>query len=92
MNIEWKLKIDTERYEEIIGNVKSVEDLYTKTKYGYFDLMIYEGGLEDIQNDYYDEELYEEEIFGMDVKDFLETLKDYDDDFDYNSIEVKEIV
>ena len=25
-------------------------------------------------------------------KSFLETLKDYDDDFDYNSIEVKEIV
>ena len=29
------------------------------------------------------EEGYEEEIFGMGVKDFLETLKDHDDDFDY---------
>ncbi len=51
--------------------------------------MIDDGGLEVIQEDYYDEddgydeEGYEEEIFGMGVKDFLETLKDHDDDFDY---------
>ena len=89
MNIQWKLKIDDVRYEEELMNVESVEDLYTKTKYGYFDLMINGGGLEVIQDDYYeedgsyDEEGYEEEIFGMGVKDFLETLKDHDCDFDY---------
>ena len=89
MNINWKLKIDNETVREYLTDISEVYDLYTKTKYGYFDLMIDGGGFEDIQCDYYDEDMnydeegYEEEIFGMGVKDFLETLKDHDDDFDY---------
>jgi|TARA_B100001971_G_C18170401_1_gene526764 hypothetical protein len=93
MNIQWKLKIDDVRYEEELMNVESVEDLYNKTKYGYFDLMIYEGGFDtDYGSEYekhydddgnFDEEGYEDEVFGMDVKDFLEQLKYCDGDFDY---------
>tara|TARA_Y100000590_G_C15265078_1_gene842780 strand:- start:132 stop:416 length:285 start_codon:yes stop_codon:yes gene_type:complete len=89
MNIKWNLKIGNKTTRESLTDISEVYDLYTKTKYGYFHLMIDDGGLEVIQEDYYDEddgydeEGYEEEIFGMGVKDFLETLKDHDDDFDY---------
>ena len=43
MNIEWKLKIEhedkpTDRWNEKLMNVKSVEDLYNKTGWGFFDL------------------------------------------------------
>ena len=101
MNIEWKLKIEhkdkpTIRWKEELMNVKSVEDLYYNTKWGYFDLMIYEGGFDtDNGSEYekhygddgnFDEEGYEDEVFGMDVKDFLEKLKYCDGDFDWKEM------
>jgi len=101
MNIEWKLKIEhkdkpTIRWKEELMNVKSVGDLYYNTKWGYFDLMIYEGGFDtDNGSEYekhydddgnFDEEGYEYEVFGMDVKDFLEKLKYCDGDFDWKEM------